>query len=98
MKWRWFEKYWRSKPEWITDARGSITELWSQYKDKPTTFAASTVTPIPMIPQDEWSLLGTDDLDQLQLYELEPYTEDYSAFDSPIPYWLNKRAVWLQLA
>jgi hypothetical protein len=51
-----------------------------------------------MIPQDEWSLLSTDDLDQLQLYELESYTEDYLAFDSPIPYWLNKRAVWPQLA
>ncbi|KAM0708864.1 hypothetical protein Q7P35_002900 [Cladosporium inversicolor] len=84
MKWRWFEKYWRSKPEWIEDARGSITELW--------------ITPIPTILQDEWSSLGTDDLDQLQLYELEPYTEDYSAFDSPIPYWLNKRAIWPQLA
>jgi hypothetical protein len=49
------------------------------------------------MPQDEWSSY-TDDLDQLQLYEREPYTEDPSAFDSPIPYWLNKRAVWPQLA
>ena len=27
MKWRWFEKYWASKPEWIADARASIAEL-----------------------------------------------------------------------
>ena len=48
--------------------------------------------------QDEWSSVSTDTFDQLQLYEKEPYTEDYSAFDSPIPYWLNKRAIWPQLA
>jgi hypothetical protein len=50
------------------------------------------------MPQDEWSSLGTDDLDQLQLYEMKPHTEDYLAFDSTIPYWLNKRAIWPQLA
>jgi hypothetical protein len=48
--------------------------------------------------RDEWSSLGTDDLGQLQLYEQEAYTDDYSAFDLPIPYWLNKRAIWPQLA
>jgi hypothetical protein len=29
MKWRWFERYWRSKPKWIADARKDIAELWS---------------------------------------------------------------------
>jgi hypothetical protein len=32
------------------------------------------------------------------MYESEAYTDDYSAFDSPIPYWLSKRAIWPQLA
>lgn len=96
MKWRWFEKYWASKPEWIADARRSIAELWSQYKNKKVTIATSTA--MPMKPQDEWSSVSTDTFDQLQLYEKEPYTEDYSAFDSAIPYWLNKRAIWPQLA
>jgi hypothetical protein len=32
------------------------------------------------------------------MYEQEAYTEDPKAFDSPIPYWLGKRAQWPQLA
>jgi hypothetical protein len=47
-------------------------------------------------PQDEWSA-STDKIDQLQMYEQEAYTEDPKAFDSPIPYWLSKRAQWPQL-
>ena len=43
--------------------------------------------------QDEWLSVSTDTFDLLQLYEKEPYIEDYSAFDLPIPYWLNKRAI-----
>jgi hypothetical protein len=88
MKWRWCEKYWRSKPDWIADCRASIAKLWSQYKDKPIRFTTTSASAarIATIPQDEWSSLGTDDLDQLQLYEMEPYTDDYLAFDSPIPY------------
>jgi hypothetical protein len=27
MKWRWFERYRRTKPEWIADARIDIAEL-----------------------------------------------------------------------
>jgi hypothetical protein len=65
LKWRWFERYWRTKPEWITDARESITELWAEYRDKDVTIADSGVAPVPMMPQDEWSSLGTDGLDQL---------------------------------
>ena len=48
--------------------------------------------------QDEWLSVSIDTFNQLQLYEKEPYIEDYLAFDSPIPYWLNKRAIWPQLA
>jgi hypothetical protein len=96
MKWRWFERYWRTKPEWIADARLSIAELWSEYKDQPVTASSPTVADCNG-PQDEWSS-GTDEVDQLQMYEQEAHTEDPKAFDSPIPYWLGKRAQWPQLA
>jgi hypothetical protein len=96
MKWRWFERYWRTKPEWISDARLSIAELWSEYKDQPVTASSPTVADCNG-PQDEWSS-GTDEVDQLQMYEQEAHTEDPKAFDSPIPYWLGKRAQWPQLA
>jgi len=48
MKWRWFEKYWVSKPEWIADARASIAELWSEYKNKKVTIAISTALPMKL--------------------------------------------------
>ena len=47
--------------------------------------------------QDEWST-GTDELDQLQMYEQEAPTEDPKTFDSPIPYWIGKLKQWPQLA
>jgi hypothetical protein len=50
LKWRWFERYWRTKPEWITDARESITELWAEYRDKDVTIANSGVAPVPIMP------------------------------------------------
>jgi hypothetical protein len=73
MKWRWFERYWRTKPEWIADARLSIAELWSEYKDQPVTASSPTVADCNG-PQDEWSS-GTDEVDQLQMYEQEAHTD-----------------------
>jgi hypothetical protein len=35
LKWRWFERYWATKPEWIAAARVAIEELWSEYKHTP---------------------------------------------------------------
>jgi hypothetical protein len=29
LKWRWFKRYWRTKPDWIADAYKAIAELWS---------------------------------------------------------------------
>jgi hypothetical protein len=97
LKWRWFERYWSSKPSWIADTRASIAELWREYKDLSVVSAHST--PAPTALQDEWSNSNiTDGMDQLQLYELEPPSADILAFDSPIPYWVNKRSIWPQLA
>ena len=32
LKWRWFDRYWLTKPEWYAAAQESIAELWKQYK------------------------------------------------------------------
>jgi hypothetical protein len=68
MKWRWFERYWRTKLEWIADARADITELWRQYKDKPVTATSPSPAEPTSLLLDEW-LSSTDEVDQLQMYE-----------------------------
>jgi hypothetical protein len=45
LKWRWFGRYWSSKPSWIADARASIAELWREYKDLSVVSAPSTPAP-----------------------------------------------------
>jgi hypothetical protein len=32
LKWRWFERHWETKPEWITAARKVVAGEWSKYK------------------------------------------------------------------
>jgi hypothetical protein len=94
LKWRWFERYWETKPMWITAARKAIANLWSEYKTTNTT----TEVVMPLDEDDEWS--KDDDAiatDQLWLYEHEPYSQ-MSIKDSPIEYWISKRSIWPQLA
>jgi hypothetical protein len=98
LKWRWFEKYWETKPEWITAARKAIGELWSEYKaTAPAATDASTL--LDDDDDDEWSLDDqTSTVDQLWLYENEPHPKEMLQKDSPIQYWISKRAIWPQLA
>ena len=32
-KWKYFEKHWALKPEWLTEAKQAFQELWEQYKN-----------------------------------------------------------------
>lgn len=98
MKWRWFDRYWKHKTEWITDAKAAIKELWEEYKTRPVNGAIPAAAGIVVI--DEWTNTEQQVLpkDQLKQYEAEGYATDISAFDSPIPYWINKRRQWPQLA
>ncbi|RYF41222.1 MAG: hAT transposon family protein, partial [Cytophagaceae bacterium] len=96
LKWRWFEKYWKHKPLWIKDAKAAIDDLWNLYKHQ----AVATPVAVPVIIHDEWSEF--DRLqpleDQLLQYTAERESSDLSAYDSPLPYWINKRRQWPQLA
>lgn len=55
---------------------------------------------MPVVIHDEWSEF--DRLqpleDQLLQYTAERESSDLSAYDSPLPYWINKRRQWPQLA
>lgn len=101
LKWRWFERYWDGKQDWLRDAKAAIEALWSEYKD--TTVAdrhtAMPATPIDHGVTDEWSTADDDlrSVDQLQAYLSEPFAQVHAA-QSPIPYWISKRSVWPQLA
>jgi hypothetical protein len=96
LKWRWFKKYWETKPEWIAAAREAVNDLWCEYKA--TTPAAVDTTAV-VDEDDEWSLDDqTSTADQLWLYEHEPHPKEMSPKDSPIDYWISKRAIWPQLA
>ena len=33
-KWAWFEKVWAEHPDWITEAKRNIKELWGEYNSK----------------------------------------------------------------
>lgn len=52
LKWRWFERYWETKPAWRVSAREVIAELWKQYK--PITTGSNT-TARPVDDDDDWS-------------------------------------------
>lgn len=97
LKWRWFDRYWSTKPAWRAAARDVVAELWKQYA--PTT-ASTKVTPAPADDEDEWSQYDdVASVDQLQLYENEPYPGPGTMLqkDSPIPYWTSKRSIWPEL-
>jgi hypothetical protein len=87
LKWRWFERYWETKPAWIAAARQAVADLWSEYKYANVNADAAPAA-VPLIDEDdEWA--NDDDAaaaDQLSLYESEPYSQMLSIKDSPIDY------------
>ena len=97
LKWRWFDKYWETKPAWRAGAREAVAKLWKDYKPTNNSSSnANTATPVP--DDDEWSRHDEATVaDQLHLYEQEPYPKMLQK-DSPIPYWISKRAIWPELA
>jgi hypothetical protein len=101
-KWRWFEKHWAGRQDWIDQAKVIIEQLWRRYKydelsdDRPApSKRASTQV-------DEWSDDDEDlraSVDQLAQYYAEPpHDKSLPVNESPISYWIDKRTVWPQLA
>lgn len=100
MKWRWFDRYWRHHPLWISKAHEVLDELWSEYKHKPVTVVPATAAPASAtIEKDEWcDYDALEDLDQMELYEREKSPAYMRDYHSPIPYWIGKLPIWPQLA
>jgi hypothetical protein len=101
LKWRWFERYWESRPDWIAAAREAVAALWSEYKHAPLPQNNSSDVPSsPTAIHDEWSSPDGDqsaEIDQFDAYIDEPWAQVHSE-QSPIPYWISKLTVWPQLA
>jgi hypothetical protein len=100
LKWRWFEKYWAKKPQWLKAARKAVDTLWEQYRHTPAYDDEYTdlTSPLTLI-RDEWTPLDeqNEQIDQLKAYLAEGFAQ-ISVDQSPIPYWISKLSVWPQLA
>ena len=99
MKWRWFERYWEKKPEWLKAAREAVEELWKQYKDFGGDEGQHPNPSSPIAIHDEWTPMDgqTDKTDQFKAYLDEDWAQ-VPLDQSPIPYWISKLTVWPQLA
>ena len=102
LKWRWFERYWETKPTWIAAARKAVALYWDEYKHEDSaandSTANRTAAETLVDEDDEWSY--DDDAavtDQMKSYENEPHPK-LSIKDSPIDYWISKLSIWPQLA
>ena len=103
-KWKWLEKKWQQRPDWLAAARLAFTALTNQYRDlKPTNHDQT--------PSKKQRAKGPDDSsddepdepsidDQVADYKRDPYFKHQvkDKEDSPIKYWLDKRTYWPQLA
>jgi len=106
MKWRWLEKAWGlDHPEWIDTAKINFTRLSQRYQ-----CARSSASPRApggarkaadsdddISDDEEEHVAGTIE-QQLAQYYTERRIKSLSRKDSPIPYWLQQRGRWPQLA
>lgn len=104
MKWRWIERRWVDKPTWIKMAKSEFHMLWLEYQDSTST--ATRVSPPPKRASRarEWFSDDSDEdgetiaIEQLAEYNSEPRHKTLKIEDSPIPFWLENRNRWPQLA
>lgn len=109
MKWRWIEKRWSERPDWITRARLAFILLTREYRNK-----VAIETP-PLLPcsapykRTEQQLSDDDDISddeppvasieqELADYEREPRLRAIKLTDSPIDYWWQQRSRWPHLS
>lgn len=92
LKWRWFDRYWETRPDWRKKAVEDVDALWAEYKDITTDDDSTFLSSSPSTAiHDEWS--SSDDqnasVDQLKAYLTEPFAQVHPQ-QSPIPYWISK--------
>jgi hypothetical protein len=94
MKWQWFDRHWgKLHRDWVRDAHKAVESLWDQYKVVATTLASNS-------DADDSDDDDVELRDQYDEYcaEPRPSNKHMTRHDSPIPYWISKRAIWPQLA
>jgi hypothetical protein len=113
-RWRYFERQWADRPEWILSARAKVKSLWeSEYKQRSihhntTTFQPSKTEDIN--PFDWFSRPASPgfsstidkDIEDLPDDEYERWQRLITATDTgvfnPLDYWYNKRFEYPRLA
>ena len=75
MKWRWLEKRWEKREDWIIAAKASFTKMSLRYKDRVAVGSEAATPPRPRAPTppplakkarfDEADVLSDDDEDEL---------------------------------
>jgi len=106
MKWRWLEKAWGlDYPEWIDTAKINFTRLSQRYQcARPSApprapgGARKAADSDDNISDDEEEHVAGTIEQQLAQYHTERRIKSLSRKDSPIPYWLQQRGRWPQLA
>jgi hypothetical protein len=106
MKWRYLEKQWQERSDWIDNAKVSFTKLSYRYKDNgSSTYQAAARLPRAaasrfddVISDDEGEATAPSIDKQLSDYLAEPRSKSIFQEHSPIPYWIGNRSRWPQLA
>jgi len=106
MKWRWLEKSWITRPEWIDAAKLKFTKLTQRYQHVGGVAAPPEVNTLTrrrvdsdddISDEEDEQAAGTIE-QQVAQYLGERRLKSISRKYSPIPYWLGQQQRWPQLA
>lgn len=112
MKWRWIERAWQLRPEWIKSAKSAFNSLLIEYERPVTTPEGPSTTPPSKRRRrrysDDSSDSDSDDSEgaqgpesieqQLAAYMSDKVNKELSKKDSPVQYWLYQRQRWPYLS
>ena len=109
MKWKWIERAWEPRPEWIKSAKNAFSSLLIEYET--TVAPAPSTTPPSKRPRRRYSDDSSDSDDisegteeplsvqqQLAAYLSDKVDKALSKKDSPVLYWLLHRQQWPHLS
>jgi len=103
MTWRWIEKRWSERPDWITRARLAFILLTREYRNKVAIATPPSPPRSALYKRTEQQLSDDDDISDDELpvasieqeladYEWEPRSRAIKLTDSPIDYWRQQRS------
>ncbi|TKA47803.1 hypothetical protein B0A49_12989, partial [Cryomyces minteri] len=102
-KWRWIERKWRNRPEWVIAGKVAVEELWQQdYRN--------LLVETPLLSKERkrkaWMALDDDDesltssplIDEYHSWSSQPIDETDPHLENPIQYWLYRRKQYPRLS